>query len=61
LIEPITPPDARGYSFSFSDLFLDRRRWPELMRLGYTSAVEALAPFARRRGRRAGGTGTRPA
>jgi hypothetical protein len=54
-IEPITPEDARATSFP--DLFLDRRRWPDLMRRGYSSAVEALAPFARRRRRSAGSAG----
>jgi predicted acylesterase/phospholipase RssA len=49
-IEPITDANARG--FSFSDLFLDRRRWPDLMRGGYSSAVDALAPFSRARARR---------
>lgn len=49
-IEPIT--DAHAHGFSFSELFLDRRRWPDLMRRGYSSAVEALAPFGRARGRR---------
>jgi NTE family protein len=48
LIEPIPQEDARG--FTFSDLFLDRRGWPDLMRAGHSAAREALAPF---RGRRA--------
>jgi NTE family protein len=47
LIEPIPPGDVRG--FAFSDLFLDRRRWPDLMRRGHSAAVEALAPFRSRR------------
>jgi NTE family protein len=47
LIGPI-PPDE-SYGFAFYDLFLDRRRWPDLMRRGYASTVEALAPFRRRR------------
>jgi NTE family protein len=46
LIEPIPQEDVRG--LSFSDLFLDRRRWPDLMRRGYAAAVEALAPFRSR-------------
>jgi NTE family protein len=50
LIEPIPQEDVRG--FTFSDLFLDRRGWPDLMRRGYSAAVEALAPFRRARGRR---------
>ena len=52
LIEPIPHQDARGPAIH--DLFLDRRRWPELMRRGYEATVEALAPFrssSRRRGR----------
>jgi predicted acylesterase/phospholipase RssA len=51
LIEPI--PDDELHRFAFYDLFLDRRRWPDLMRRGYSAAVEALAPFRRSgRGRR---------
>ena len=46
LIEPVEPSEARG--FAFYDLFLDRRRWPELMRRGYAAAAEALAPFRTR-------------
>jgi NTE family protein len=54
LIEPIPHDELHG--FAFYDLFLDRRRWPDLMRRGYSATVEALAPFRRRRaasGRRA--------
>jgi predicted acylesterase/phospholipase RssA len=51
LIEPLAPAETRGAAFY--DLFLDRRRWPELMRRGYESTVEALAPF-RARPRQAG-------
>lgn len=47
LIEPI--PDRDVYGFRFSELFLDRRRWPELMRNGYSAAREALAAFGGRR------------
>lgn len=43
LIEPLAPRQSRGVAFY--DLFLDRRRWPELMRRGYDSAFDALAPF----------------
>jgi predicted acylesterase/phospholipase RssA len=47
LIEPIS--GDKSHAFSFYDLFLDRRRWPDLMRRGYESTVAALAPFRRRR------------
>jgi hypothetical protein len=47
LIEPIPHDELHG--FAFYDLFLDRRRWPDLMRRGYEATVEALAPFRRRR------------
>ena len=47
LIAPISVDKSNG--FSFYDLYLDRRRWPDLMRGGYESAVAALAPFRRRR------------
>jgi NTE family protein len=50
LIEPIPDGDVRG--FTFSDLFFDRRGWPDLMRRGYSAAAQALAPFTRARGRR---------
>src|ERR687885_1191734 len=46
LIEPLDPGESRGAAFF--DLFLDRRRWPELMRRGYEATVEALAPFRTR-------------
>jgi predicted acylesterase/phospholipase RssA len=47
LIEPIPRDESHG--FAFYDLFLDRARWPDLMRRGYESTREALAPFRRRR------------
>jgi predicted acylesterase/phospholipase RssA len=47
LIEPIPHDDLHG--FAFYDLFLDRRRWPDLMRRGYEATTEALAPFRRKR------------
>jgi NTE family protein len=43
LIEPLGPGETRGSAFL--DLFLDRRRWPELMRRGHAAATEALDPF----------------
>ena len=52
LIEPLAPGETRGSAFY--DLFLDRRRWPELMRRGHDAAGEALAPF---RGRAAAARG----
>lgn len=52
LIEPIPHEDLHG--FAFYDLFLDRRRWPDLMRRGYAATVEALAPFRRTQRRRSG-------
>jgi predicted acylesterase/phospholipase RssA len=50
LIEPIPPEELHGSAFYY-DLFLDRRRWPDLMRRGYSAAVAALAPFSGRRRR----------
>jgi hypothetical protein len=29
------------------DLFIDRRRWPDMMLAGYRSGREALTPFTR--------------
>ena len=43
LIEPVAYSELHG--FAFYDLFLDRRKWPRLMRQGYEAATEALAPF----------------
>jgi NTE family protein len=45
LIEPVDYSEVRGAAFY--DLFLDRRRWPELMRRGYEATVEALRAFRR--------------
>jgi NTE family protein len=50
LIEPIPPEELHGSAFYY-DLFLDRNRWPDLMRRGYSAAVAALAPFSGRRRR----------
>lgn len=52
LIEPVSHEEQRGVGFY--DLFLDRRRWPDLMRRGYEEATAALAPFRRRRRARQG-------
>jgi NTE family protein len=45
LIEPVPLDEVRGAAFY--ELFLDRRRWPELMRRGYEATREALRPFRR--------------
>ncbi len=45
LIEPARDDDARGWAFY--DVFLDRRRWPDLIRRGYEATVEAFEPFRR--------------
>jgi hypothetical protein len=45
LIEPVDQSEVRGVAVY--DLFLDRRRWPDLMRRGYEATVEALRPFRR--------------
>src|SRR4051794_36520006 len=49
LIEPIPPEELHGSAFY--DLFLDRRRWPDLMRRGYSAAAAALDPFRGRKAR----------
>lgn len=46
LIEPADPDDVHG--FAFYDVFLDRRRWPDLIRRGHTATVDALEPFRQR-------------
>lgn len=43
LVEPVRLDEVSG--LNFYDLFLDRRRWPELMRRGYEATVAALEPF----------------
>jgi len=43
LIDPIDYRLLRG--ISFYDLFIDRRRWPELIRQGYVAARQALEAF----------------
>jgi hypothetical protein len=53
LIEPLDPGETRGAAFY--DLFLDRRRWPELMRRGHDAALEALEPFRAQSRAAAGG------
>jgi NTE family protein len=40
LIDPVDPSALRGTSFY--ELFIDRARWPDLMRQGYEHATEAL-------------------
>ena len=45
LVEPAREDDVQGWAFY--DVFLDRRRWPELIRRGYEATVEALEPFRR--------------
>jgi NTE family protein len=54
LIEPVPLDEVTG--LGFYDLFLDRSRWPDLIRRGYDAATAALAPFreASRNGGRAG-------
>jgi len=46
LIEPLDPGETRGAACY--DLFLDRRRSPELMRRGHEATLGALAPFRTR-------------
>ena len=43
LIEPVPLDDVTG--LGFYDLFLDRGRWPDLMRRGYDAAKAALEVF----------------
>ncbi|HEX8076116.1 MAG TPA: patatin-like phospholipase family protein [Thermoleophilaceae bacterium] len=46
LIEPADPQDVHG--FAFYDVFLDRRRWPDMIRRGHAATIDALAPFRAR-------------
>jgi NTE family protein len=43
LIDPVDASALRGTSFY--ELFIDRTRWPELIRHGYDATVDALEPF----------------
>jgi hypothetical protein len=43
VVDPVDYSLLRGVSFY--DLFLDRRRWPEIMRHGYDAMTAALKPF----------------
>ena len=52
LIEPVDLDEVSG--LNFYDLFLDRRRWPDIMRRGYEATAAALEPF---RSKRRGQTG----
>src|SRR3954447_19547484 len=46
---PIEPfDDLVSSGMDLYDLFIDRRKWPELMLAGYRSARDALGPFSRR-------------
>jgi predicted acylesterase/phospholipase RssA len=56
-LTPIEPfDDLRSSGMDLYDLFIDRRRWPDLMLAGHRAGREALAPFTRSPGqRRAGG------
>jgi NTE family protein len=47
VIDPVDYSLLRGVSFY--DLFIDRRRWPEIMHSGYEAMTEALKPFRRAR------------
>jgi predicted acylesterase/phospholipase RssA len=48
-LTPIDPFDDRvSAGMDLYDLFIDRRRWPDLMLAGYRSARDALTPFTRR-------------
>jgi hypothetical protein len=49
LIEPVALEEVQGAGFY--ELFIDRRRWPRLMRRGYEATVKALQPFRRRSAR----------
>jgi predicted acylesterase/phospholipase RssA len=43
LIEPVSQDEVRG--LNFYDLFLNRSRWPDIMRRGYEATTAALEPF----------------
>ena len=49
LIEPVALDEVSG--LNFYDLFLDRRRWPDIMRRGYEATNAALEPFRSNRRR----------
>jgi NTE family protein len=47
VVDPVDYSLLRGVSFY--DLFIDRRRWPEIMHSGYEAMTGALKPFRRTR------------
>jgi NTE family protein len=56
-LTPVEPfNDLVSSGMDLYDLFIDRRRWPDMMLAGYRAGRDALAPFSRRPGqRRTGG------
>ena len=61
-LTPIEPfDDLVSSGMDLYDLFIDRRRWPELMLSGYRSTREALTPFTRNPAQRKAAPGGRKA
>ncbi|MEA2425464.1 MAG: hypothetical protein QOH13_1874 [Thermoleophilaceae bacterium] len=56
-LTPIEPfDDLVSSGMDLYDLFIDRRKWPDMMLAGYRAGRDALSPFSRRPAqRRAGG------
>jgi hypothetical protein len=56
-LTPIEPfNDLVSSGMDLYDLFIDRRKWPEMMLSGHRAGRDALTPFSRRPAqRRAGG------
>jgi NTE family protein len=52
-LTPVEPfDDLVSKGMDLYDLFIDRRRWPDLMLAGYRAGREALTPFTRSPGQR---------
>jgi hypothetical protein len=61
-LTPIEPfDDLMSSGMDLYDLFIDRRRWPDMMLAGYRAGRDALSPYTRQPGRRRAAAGRRAA
>jgi predicted acylesterase/phospholipase RssA len=61
-LTPIEPfDDLMSSGMDLYDLFIDRRRWPDMMLAGYRAGRDALSPYTRQPGQRRAAAGRRAA
>jgi NTE family protein len=61
-LTPIEPfDDLVSSGMDLYDLFIDRRRWPDMMLAGYRAGRDALSPYTRQPAQRRGSAGRRAA